>query len=111
MKTYASFWDFYPVYLEEHRNRTCRRLHFIGSWLVLAAAGVTIVTANWRFLLLMPLFGYGFAWGRAFCIREKQTGYLQTSLLQPGGRLGDVRRYFAWQDYRLRRSALFFLLR
>ena len=28
---FASFREFYPFYLGEHRNRTCRRLHFIGT--------------------------------------------------------------------------------
>ena len=30
MKTFA---EFYPYYLSEHANRTCRRLHFAGSTL------------------------------------------------------------------------------
>jgi hypothetical protein len=25
---YATFKDFYPFYLSEHSNRTCRRLHW-----------------------------------------------------------------------------------
>jgi hypothetical protein len=28
---FANFAEFYPFYLSEHRNRICRRLHFIGS--------------------------------------------------------------------------------
>ena len=32
MKTFA---EFYPFYLSEHSNRTCRRLHFVGSTLAL----------------------------------------------------------------------------
>jgi hypothetical protein len=34
---YESFADFYPFYLSEHRDRTCRRLHFAGSLLVCVA--------------------------------------------------------------------------
>ena len=33
---YDSFSDFYPFYLSEHRNRTCRRLHFAGTSFALA---------------------------------------------------------------------------
>ena len=29
-KKYASFAEFYPFYLSEHSERTCRRLHFAG---------------------------------------------------------------------------------
>lgn len=59
---YASFKDFYPFYLGEHRNRTCRRLHFFGSSLVLLTLAYAVFTGLLWTLLLMPLFGYGFAW-------------------------------------------------
>ncbi|HZW20877.1 DUF962 domain-containing protein [Noviherbaspirillum sp.] len=59
---YSSFREFYPFYLGEHANQTCRRLHFIGSTLVLAALVWVLATQNWMGLLLLPLFGYGFAW-------------------------------------------------
>jgi hypothetical protein len=32
------FAEFYPVNLSQHANRTCRRLHFAGTSLGLAAA-------------------------------------------------------------------------
>ena len=59
---YKTFTSFYPFYLSEHQNRTCRRLHFLGSSLVLACIGLAIAFRDWRFLLAMPLVGYGFAW-------------------------------------------------
>ncbi|WP_426689478.1 Mpo1-like protein [Rhodanobacter ginsengiterrae] len=62
MSDFTSFSDFYPFYLNEHRNRTCRRLHFIGSSLVLAVVGLVLVSGQPRWLWLAPLFGYGFAW-------------------------------------------------
>lgn len=62
MSDYASFRDFYPFYLGEHSNRTCRRLHFIGSCLVLLTVVAAIVLRDARWLLLAPLAGYGFAW-------------------------------------------------
>ena len=59
---YTSFRSFYGFYLGEHANRTCRRLHFVGSLLVLAVVALALVTRNLRLLLLVPLIGYGFAW-------------------------------------------------
>lgn len=32
---FTSFSDFYPLYLQEHSNRTCRRLHCAGTRLVI----------------------------------------------------------------------------
>lgn len=60
--TFASFDDFYPFYLQEHSNRTCRRLHFIGSSLVLLTAAYALVTGKLALLWLLPVLGYGFAW-------------------------------------------------
>ncbi|MCB1608905.1 MAG: DUF962 domain-containing protein, partial [Xanthomonadales bacterium] len=31
-QAFTSFAEFYPFYLGEHQNLTCRRLHFAGSW-------------------------------------------------------------------------------
>jgi len=59
---YASFREFYPYYLSEHKNRTCRRLHFVGSSLVLITLIGALATRHWGWMWLMPLFGYGFAW-------------------------------------------------
>jgi hypothetical protein len=59
---YATFRDFYPYYLSEHRNPTCRRLHFVGSGIVVALVAVALFTRNAWVLLLVPVAGYGFAW-------------------------------------------------
>jgi hypothetical protein len=59
---FRSFADFYPYYLSEHSNRTCRRLHFVGTALVLGALGTAAVTREPLWLLAAPLAGYGFAW-------------------------------------------------
>jgi len=59
---YASFREFYPFYLSEHSDPTCRRLHFIGSTLVLLVFAAAVATQRWMLLLLLPVLGYGFAW-------------------------------------------------
>ena len=62
MKTYNSFAEFYPFYLSEHENSTCRRLHFVGSWCVLALLGYILYTQQWIYAIALPIVGYGFAW-------------------------------------------------
>ncbi|CAM3653807.1 Mpo1-like protein [Roseateles saccharophilus] len=59
---YTRFADFYPFYLGEHSNTTCRRLHFIGSTLVLACLFELVTTGALVWLLYSLLCGYGFAW-------------------------------------------------
>ena len=59
---FTSFKEFYPYYLSEHQNATCRILHFIGSWLVLAVIAWAVTVQSFGLLLLLPVIGYGFAW-------------------------------------------------
>ncbi|HEY4126444.1 MAG TPA: DUF962 domain-containing protein [Gammaproteobacteria bacterium] len=63
---YTHFRDFYPFYLGEHRDRICRRMHFVGTSLVLITFLALLITGRWGFWYLLPLFGYGFAWAGHF---------------------------------------------
>jgi hypothetical protein len=58
----ASFAEFYPFYLTQHANRTCRRTHFIGSTLALVALAMLAWRGNAWWLLAALLMGYGGAW-------------------------------------------------
>lgn len=69
---FRSFAEFYPYYLGEHSNPTCRRLHFVGTSLVIALMAYTIGSGKWLLLLALPVFGYGFAWvGHFFFERNR----------------------------------------
>lgn len=59
---FASFSQFYPFYLGEHTDRTCRRLHFAGTSLVIATVVYALLSRHYAVLWLVPVFGYGFAW-------------------------------------------------
>ncbi|GAB2519707.1 Mpo1-like protein [Microbulbifer agarilyticus] len=59
---FNSFREFYPFYLNEHSNLTCRRLHFVGTALVIGLVITAIVSRNWTLLWAVPVAGYGFAW-------------------------------------------------
>lgn len=62
MSGFRSFSEFYPYYLSEHKDPVCRRLHYIGSTLVLAILATLVVTGLWSYWWLMLVAGYGFAW-------------------------------------------------
>jgi len=69
---YSTFREFYPFYLAEHRNRTCRRLHFVGSSLGLVCLAAAIALRSLWFVLLGILVGYAFAWvGHFFFERNR----------------------------------------
>jgi hypothetical protein len=60
-RRFKSFAEFYPFYLTEHADRTCRRLHFAGSTLSLLCLVALVVTLNPWWLLAGLVAGYGFA--------------------------------------------------
>jgi hypothetical protein len=69
---FRSFAEFYPYYLSEHRNRTCRRLHFVGSSLVLGCVGAAFATGNAWWFAAAPFCGYGFAWIGHFAFEKNR---------------------------------------
>jgi hypothetical protein len=84
-REFASFRDFYPYYLSEHRNRTCRRLHFAGTLLVVVTFLVAVVTARWALLWLLPVFGYGFAWAGHFVFEKNRPATFRHPLYSLAG--------------------------
>jgi hypothetical protein len=71
-RRYASFAEFYPFYLSEHANRTCRRLHFVGTSLGLACLAAALATLTPWWLLAGLLIGYAFAWVGHFVFEKNR---------------------------------------
>ena len=69
---YARFRDFYPYYLSEHSNPTCRRLHFLGSTLALVFFVTAIVTRNAWWVLVALVAAYGCAWVGHFVFEKNR---------------------------------------
>jgi hypothetical protein len=67
----ASYEEFWPFYVSQHRNPVNRRLHFVGTSLVLASfvAGVFVSPL---FFLAAPVAGYGFAWLGHFAFEKNK---------------------------------------
>ena len=82
MKT---FREFYPFYLSEHRNPTCRKLHFAGSTLVLLILAAALATQHWALLWLVPLAGYGFAWVGHFAFEKNRPATFKHPLYSLAG--------------------------
>ncbi|MGR4864802.1 Mpo1-like protein [Caulobacter sp. LARHSG274] len=87
---YRSFAAFYPFYLTEHRNRASRRLHVVGTCLVIVAL-VAGVLVDGRFFIAAPLVGYGFAWVGHFVFEKNRPATFRYPLYSLAG---DFRLWF-----------------
>ncbi len=80
MNKFTSFGEFYPYYLMEHREPLNRLFHYIGSLLVIVLFCMFLVSRMPILLLLMPIFGYGFAWFGHFKIEKNRPATFQYPL-------------------------------
>ena len=63
---FRSLKEFYPFYLTEHRKRSTRVFHFIGTGLIFLWIAMAVLSQNAWWLVLIPVGGYGFAWAGHF---------------------------------------------
>ena len=68
-ETYAEFW---PYYLAEHSKPMTRVLHLIGTVCGTAMLVWSVLSANWFFIPLALMVGYGFAWISHFFIEKNK---------------------------------------
>lgn len=77
MKKYNRFDDFYIYYLTEHKNMISRRLHVIGSSLVILLFFLTLFLKSWWLFIALPICGYGFAWVGHFFFEKNKPATLE----------------------------------
>ena len=65
-----SFEEFWPYYVSQHQNPTCRKLHFIGTSIALGC--VAIAPFQPAALIAAPIAGYGFAWVGHFVFEKNK---------------------------------------
>jgi len=97
--SFRSFADFYPFYLQEHSNATCRRLHFLGSSVGLLCLVMLLATGRPQYLLYGLLAGYGFAWIGHFAFEKNRPASFKRPLYSF---MGDWRMYFDMWTGRVR---------
>jgi len=71
-RKYKSFKAFYPFYLSQHSNKTCRLLHVIGTTILLAITITAIYHNQPELLIFVPIAGYGFAWTGHFFFEKNK---------------------------------------
>jgi hypothetical protein len=88
----GSYREFWPYYVSQHRDVTCRRLHFVGTSLVIGFVLTAVATRTPWWLLAAPVAGYGPAWIGHFGFEKNRPAtfdYLLWSLM------GDFQMYWA----------------
>jgi len=69
---YRSFGAFYPFYLSQHIDRSCRRLHFLGTTLGLAGVIAAAATVNLWWLATGIVAGYALSWAGHFFFEKNK---------------------------------------
>jgi hypothetical protein len=65
-----SFEEFWPYYVTQHRNKTSRMLHFIGTSAAMACVAVSPLYPP--ALIAAPIAGYGLAWIGHFAFEKNR---------------------------------------
>ena len=71
-KEFANFKEFYPFYIDEHKNKYTKLTHFIGSWFFLYFIANLFVTGEFKFLAYALIAGYEWAWFGHFFIEKNK---------------------------------------
>jgi hypothetical protein len=99
-RSFRTFADFYPFYLGEHTNATCRRLHFIGTTIAAMLIVVTLATQHWWLIAVALVEAYAFAWVGHFFFEHNRPATFKYPVFSF---LGDWR---LWWDVLLQRQRL-----
>lgn len=88
-----SFREFWPFYVGEHRRRSTRAWHFLGTTLALALLVASIALRWWWGLLAVPVCGYAFAWISHFWIERNRPATFRYPLWSL---VSDFRMFGTW---------------
>ena len=69
IKTFEEFWDFY---VGEHRDKTNRILHFVGTTAAVTCFATGLLTKRKWLMLAVPVLGYGPAWVGHFLFEKNK---------------------------------------
>lgn len=89
------FEEFWPYYMSQHADPTCRRFHVVGTSLALACVALSPLRPS--LLIAAPIVGYGAAWIGHFAFEKNKPASWHSP------------KFFAWSfrgDMRLLRYTL-----
>jgi hypothetical protein len=68
----TSFREFWPYYVSEHSRPLTRGLHYVGTGGLFVVIAAALLTGSLALLFLLPVVGYGFAWGAHFFVEKNR---------------------------------------
>ena len=86
---FASFEEFWPYYLSQHADPTCRKLHITGTAIALGMLAASPLLPP--LALLAPMVGYGFSWVGHFYFERNQPAAFRNPLWSLRGDLRMLR--------------------
>ncbi|MFD1951762.1 Mpo1-like protein [Sphingomonas arantia] len=95
MESFAAFW---PYYLREHARPQTRALHYAGTTLVVALALAALLSGVSWLWWLVPVAGYGFAWGAHYLVERNRPATFKHPLWSLAA---DFRMWGLWLTGRL----------
>lgn len=81
---FATIGEFYPYYLTQHLDATCRALHLIGTTIVVGMLVYMFVSLNFWIFPIIPVVGYGFAWVGHFVFERNKPAAFKRPLWSLG---------------------------
>lgn len=96
MKNFQEFW---PFYLDQHRNPRCRALHYTGTLLALLGIGYALLLKSFWPFAFAPVVAYTCSWIGHFVFERN----IPATFSYPWLSLqGDFRMLFRWMTGRLK---------
>ncbi len=90
---FKSLREFYPYYLTEHLDQTNRRLHYLGTSLVILVLIYATVTMQFSKIAYGPFVAYPFAWVGHFFFELNKPATFKYPLWSLAS---DFIMYFSW---------------
>lgn len=86
-REFASFEEFWPFYVGEHKLPINRAFHYVGTSMAIGTVGAAVLTVNPLWLLATPVVGYGPAWFGHFILEKNRPATFKAPLYSLRGDL------------------------